>query len=68
MHDSRLSLAHLNSCLQSVESKSNFDISRLLRIALKTEDVSDILTYFVHIINERMTTRGEQFGTTDEDI
>ena len=39
VHDSRLSLAHINSCLQSVETMSNFDLSRILRVALATENV-----------------------------
>ena len=47
---------------------SNYDLSRVLRVAIGTQDVDDILEYLVHVVNQRITVRGEEFGTTDEQI
>jgi hypothetical protein len=67
MHDPRLSLMHLNSCLPRVEEFSNLDLSRVLRVAMATSE-SDIQAYLIHLVNERMTVRGEEFATTDDEI
>jgi hypothetical protein len=46
----------------------NHNLLRLLRVALALEDADDILGLLVHFVNERITVKGEEFNTTDEDI
>ena len=47
IHDVRLSKMHISCCLEKVETMNNYDLARVLRVALKTPEMDEVQGYLI---------------------